>query len=213
MVGNHARFTIGEHNLHDEAGLPAPFADVLLFCEAIPPTIRQRLGSRLRGRRVLVCRDQKDLVVVVDTKQFKVTGTLYFLAHKGIEKVTPHRGTFVVKTVHRRTGRKVAFVLEHRINSWWKNERGERALRADLWHEHTDMTLRIIGDLKRENHAVFAGGDLNVPPRVKGYLGHLVEINTALDRLAHSRDVALFDFERLSPLGSDHHRIKATAEL
>lgn len=206
-------FSVGEHNLHDEGGKPTPFADVVFFCEAIPPTIRERIGLWRKRSRAIVCKRQKDLVLVLPLLDFKVEQKLYFLAHKGIAKVTPHRGTFVVLTRHRPTGRRVAFVLEHRINSWWKSERGEQRLRSTLWHRHTAMTLRVISHLKQENYTIFAGGDLNVPPDVQGYDGALTEINDALDRLACSRDASLSNFQRLGSVGSDHHRIKATAHL
>jgi hypothetical protein len=209
-----AHFTLGEHNLRDQYGLPTPFADVLLFCEAKPGRIRSRFQAWRHRRRLVVCKEQRDLVVSLPRNQFRIVETLYFKAHPGEAKVTPKRGTFVVKTVHRPTGRKVAFLLEHRINAAFPPfKRGEGVHRAELWRKHTALSLGVIAHLKHENYSIFAGGDLNTPPRVKGYGGHLVEVNSALDRLAHSRDVSLVDFERLSPVGSDHHRIKATAEL
>jgi hypothetical protein len=208
------QFTLGAHNLHDEAGRPTEFADVVLFCEAVVPSIRERMGRWVRGLRLLHPEDQPDLAILLPRRLFKVTDRYYFLAHKGITKVTPRRGTFVLKTIHRKTGRKVAFVLEHRVNAAFPPfKRGHAKIRAALWRQHTNLTLGVIADLKVENYAVFAGGDLNTPPDVKGYEGSLVEVNTALDRLAHSRDAALVDFERLSAAKSDHHRIRATAEL
>lgn len=207
-------FTIGEHNLHDEFGKPTYFADVLLFCEAITPTIRARVITWVAGLRVLSPKDQPDLCIVLPRKRFRITERQYFRAHKGIAKVTPRRGTYVVKTIERTTGRKVAFVCEHRINAAFPPfKRGEDKVRPALWRKHTDMTLSIIDGLKTDNYTIFAGGDLNVPPAVKGYEGHLHEERDALDRLACTRDAALSNFERLSPEGSDHHRIKATATL
>lgn len=209
-----AAFTIGEHNTRDQYGKVTPFADVVLFCEAERVTIRDRIALWHKRSRAIVCKDQRDLVMVLPIIDFKVEKKLYFRAHKGRHGITPHRGTFVVLTRHRATGRKVAFLLEHRINAAFAPyKRGEGLFRAELWRRHTAMTLRVISHLKQENYTIFAGGDLNVPPDVQGYGGTLTEINTALDRLACSRDAHLTDFERLSPVGSDHHRIKATAHL
>lgn len=209
-----AAFTVGEHNTRGQYGQVTPFADVVLFCEAERVTIRKRLSLWRQRSRAIVCKDQRDLVMVLPIIDFKVEKKLYFRAHKGRHGVTPHRGTFVVLTRHRVTGRRVAFLLEHRINAAFPPyERGEALFRAEMWRRHTAMTLRVISHLKQENYTIFAGGDLNVPPSVRGYDGTLTEINTALDRLACSRDAHLTDFERLSPVGSDHHRIKATAHL
>lgn len=211
-------FAVSAHNVHDWAGDPSLAADVCFIVEAEARTIRakaralrRKTGARLSGKRVLVCKQQKDLVLVVARDLFKVESVEYHLAHKGVAKVTPHRGTFVVKGRFRKTGRKAAFVVEHRINSWWKNERGEKAFRAKCWVEHTGLTLSIIGVLHMDGYVVFAGGDLNTPRNVLGYRGVLTEVSTSLDRLACSPWASLSDFRRGPKRGSDHHEIEATA--
>lgn len=212
------RFALREHNLHDWAGDPDVSADVSFFVEAEARTIRakaralrKKTSARLGGKRVLVCREQRDLVLVVSRRLFKVESVEYHLAHPGRARVTPHRGTFVVKGTFRKTGRKGAFVLEHRINSWWKDERGERAFRAKCWVGHTTLTLSIIGVLHMDGYVVYAGGDLNTPRNVLGYRGVLSEVSTSLDRLACSPWASLTDFRRGPRRGSDHHEIEATA--
>lgn len=211
-------FTASEHNVHDWAGDPSLAADVCFIVEAEAKTIRakarslrRKTSARLGGKRVFVCKQQKDLVLAVSRELFKVESVEYHLAHKGVAKVTPHRGTFVVKGRFRKTGRKVAFIVEHRINSWWKNERGEKAFRAKCWVGHTNLTLSIIGVLHMDGYVVFAGGDLNTPRNVLGYRGVLTEVSTSLDRLACSPFASLSNFRRGPKRGSDHHEIEATA--
>lgn len=211
-------FLAREHNLRDWAGDPDVTADVCFFTEAEAKTIRTKVRAwrrtaqaRLSGKRVLVCKQQRDLVLVVSRRLFKVESVEYRLAHEGVAGVTPHRGTFVVRGRFRKNGRKAAFVLEHRINSWWKNERGERAFRAKCWIGHTNLTLSIVGVLHMDGYVVFAGGDLNAPRNVLGYRGQLDEVSTSLDRLACSPWASLTGFRRGPKRGSDHHEIEATA--
>lgn len=207
-------FTLGVHNTEDENGLPTAFADVVGYVESVPASIRARYQAWRDDRRLLVCKSQRSLVVCLNKDQFRVTETLYYRAHGGEPGVTPARGTFVVKAIHRPTGRKVAFVLEHRINAAFPPfVRGEADFRQDCWSKHQALTLRVVRVLKQENYTVFAFGDLNTPSDVKGYADHLTELGHGYDRLACSRDAALSNLQRLSRKGSDHHRIKATAHL
>lgn len=210
-----AQFTLGWHNLEDEHGLPTAFADACGYCEVDVPSLRDRHREWREKRQLIVCKQQRSLALSLKRDQFRVVETLCFRAHDGKAKVTPARGTFVVKTIHRPTGRRVAFLLEHRINASFpgQTDRGEREFRAARWREHRDLSLRVIRLLKHENYAVFAMGDLNTPSSVEGYDGHLVELGHGYDRIACSRDAGLSDFRRLPRVGSDHHRIKATADL
>jgi hypothetical protein len=211
--------SFGTHNLHDTAGVPTFFADVVLFTEAVPSSIRAkvrarraRLAGRLSGYTVRVCKDQRDLVVALRRRHYKVTGVLYFPAHGGRAEVSPHRGTFVVETIERATGRRVVFIVEHRVNAAFEPFiRGEAEWRADRWAKHTAMTEAIIRKYLRDGWAVRAGGDLNTPRLVPGY-GLDIDVDergTGLDRLASS-DV-IRHFEVLSRKGSDHPRLRAVA--
>lgn len=209
-----ATFTVGTHNLADEHGLPTAFADVLGYTEAAVLGLRARYAEWREKRRLIVCQAQRSLALSLKKDLFRVTERMYLRAHEGRAGVTPARGTFVVKTIHRPTGRKVAFVLEHRINAAFPPfVRGEAAFREACWDNHQKITLNAIRVLKQENYTVFAFGDLNTPSDVEGYAGRLTELGHGYDRIACSRDAALADFQRLSRVGSDHHRIKATAEL
>lgn len=212
--------SFGTHNLHDDAGVPTFFADVVLFTEAIPTTIRAKVRARraqlrartLGGYTIRVCREQRDLVVAVRRRHYRVTAVHYFPAHGGRAEVSPHRGTFVVETIERATGRRVVFIVEHRINAAFAPWiRGEAAFRTQCWLTHTEVTEAVIRDYLANGWEVRTGGDLNTPRLTAGYHTnlHLDERGTGFDRLASSGDVR--QFEVLSRKGSDHPRLRAVA--
>lgn len=194
--------TIGTHNLLDGKAPATPFAHIIFFTEA-PRRVR---NEALDLYRVYVCKRQRDLAIAVG-------GDLagddfaehYKKAHWGIPKVTPNRGTYWLTD----DKAKVALVVEHRINAAFAPfKRGEGLFRKTMWEMHTRMTLRIVRRLKRQGYTVYSGGDLNTPRGITGYRGVLNEQGGGLDRLGSTRK--LVDVEVLSPLGSDHHRLRAT---
>ena len=87
---------------------------------------------------------------------------------------------------------------------------GQALFRRLAWWSHTRMTLRIIRRLKKRGYTVYAGGDLNTPVGVSGYKGVLNEAGRKYDRLGSTRE--LTDAKRMSRLGSDHFRLRATAK-
>jgi hypothetical protein len=223
-------FTWGGHNLHDEAGIPTMFADAVIFTEAIPHTIvddlarqttKQRAARaarhtklRLTGHRVIVCREQPDLVLVVRRRLFKIKGRSYTKYVDGIRRVTPNRGTFVVSAEHRPTGQPVAFVGEHRINAAFRPWiRGEREFRQAAWKRHTDGTWNTITRLKDSGYLVPAGGDLNTPHGIPGYPVWMTERGEGFDRLGLAGNGHMGPARLLSRKGSDHPRIVAEIRL
>ena len=214
--------SFGTHNLHDHDGVPTFFADVVLFTEAIPASIRgkaraarARLGGRLSGYTIRVCPQQRDLVVALRRRHYLVTGTSYVPVHQGRAKVTPHRGTYAVETRERATGRRVVFIVEHRINAAFPPfVRGEADFRENRWRQHTTATTSMIHRYLNRGWTVRVGGDTNTPPNVGAYEditwgdGHtFFERGNGLDRLGSS--TPLHNFERLSHRKSDHPRIVA----
>jgi hypothetical protein len=172
------------------------------------------------GYKVVVCRWQRDLVIAYRPEFFKpnrLTGRHYRLAHGGVEKVTPHRGTFWLtgrfldgseKRFHRK-GKKGALLVEHRINAAFEPFiRGEGTFRRDRWRKHTVMTLRIIRRLVRRGYLVLAGGDINTPHGVSAYEGVLNERGSHFDRLGSNGDLG--KPEVMSKEGSDHNRLRAS---
>lgn len=195
--------TIGTHNLHDLAGWPTPFADVILFTEAVPARVREFLEP---GYVVRACRWQKDLVIAWRRGTFVPTCTRYRLAHPGIPKVTPRRGTFIIEG--HLGGVPTALVAEHRINAAFPPFiRGERLYRPRMWQLHTSITRRTVRRLLERGYVVLAGGDLNTPRGVSGYKGLLREYGHGFDRIAAS--ARLEAVETLSREGSDHPRLRA----
>ena len=195
---------VGTHNTLDGAAVASPFADVLLFTEAIPRKVRIELADT---HDVYVCRYQKDLCIAIrKTLGQEKVRSHYRLVHPGIAKVTPHRGTFWLTLLLE--GKPTAVLVEHRINAAFPPfKRGERFYRPRMWRLHTKISLRIIDRQKRKGRRVLAGGDVNTPHGVVGYPG-LHEVGDHFDRLASTRPLA--EVERLSRGGSDHHRLRAT---
>lgn len=229
-------FTIGTHNLHDEAGVPTRFADLVLFTEAIPHTIEQVArpdaappltpvdqlrrstaiaATRLAGYGVVVVHPQPDLVLMYRRRLFKRRGPCHY--HRvvdGVPHVTPNRGTAWQLLEHRGTGILVAAVWEHRINAAFEPfVRGEPQFRRLSWQQHTDHTNDLIARLRDSGYLVLSGGDVNTPRGVDGYmLGS--ERGEGFDRLALAapkpREWRLSAPEYLSRKGSDHPRLRAT---
>lgn len=190
--------TLGTHNRLDGAAPVSDFADVIFWTEAASP-------ATLPGYRTRICDRQRDLMISVRVGLFGNLTPHYKRAHWGIRKVTPNRGTFWLTDDEA----KVALVCEHRINAAFAPyKRGEALFRKTMWEMHTRMTLRIIRKLKRQGYEVHAGGDLNTPHGVRGYRGVLFEVGKHYDRLGSTRPLS--DVQVLSPLGSDHNRLRAT---
>lgn len=215
--------TIGTHNLHDEDGVPSFFATVIGFTEAIAKTIRGRNRARLakgkarlRGYTIRVCARQRDLVMALKRRHYKVTGTRYVAVHKGEPEVTPHRGTFVVETVRRKgrlrraTGRREVFLLAHRINAAFPPfKRGEALFRKARWTEHAGTDAELVDQYLADGWVVHLMGDLNTPRGVRGTnLPH--EVGHGYDRLASSKPLRHVRY--LSRMGSDHPRLRADME-
>lgn len=198
--------TLGTHNLHDATGHPTPFADVILFTEAIHSEVRDELGTT---HNVYVCRFQKDLVIAI-SKRLE-TGTVrehYRLVHPGVAKVTPHRGEFWLTLTLE--GKPTAIQVGHWINAAFPPyRRGEARFRRAMWRRHQRTSLRIIRRHIRKGRRVLAGGDLNAVRGVKGYAGVLHEVGEHYDRLAST--TRLRSPEVMSRMGSDHPRLKAIA--
>lgn len=215
--------TIGTHNLHDETGIPTFFADAIGFTEAIPSTIRARMRARwanararLAGYTMRVCSHQRDLVMALRRRHYKVTRTRYVPVHGGRAKVTPHRGTFVVETIRRKgrlrrpRGRREVFLLAHRINAAFPPfKRGEAQFRADRWTDHAATDAALARKYRAAGWVVHILGDLNTPRGVKGTrLPH--EVGHGFDRIGST--VRLRRVQYLSRKGSDHPRLRATID-
>lgn len=196
--------TFATHNLHDQTGTPSAPAEIMLFTEAIPERVRAALEPL--GYVVAPCRQQRDLVIAWKRGTFTPRRKRYRLAHPGIAKVTPHRGTYWI--VGRLHGKRAVLLVEHRINAAFPPyRRGEATFRRLSWSWHTRLTLRQIRRFRRQGLLVIAGGDLNTSHGVSGYRGELHEAGAHFDRLGSTQPIRAV--ELLSRMGSDHPRLKA----
>jgi hypothetical protein len=200
--------TFGTHNTLDGAGRETPFADVIIFTEAMGRQVRAGLE---RTHRVWVCKQQKDLVLAVHQRlNPRMVGQEYRKVHGGRVLVTPKRGSW--RTDLDLLEVPVSGVWDHRINAAWPPFiRGEEDFRPRMWKKHDGVTNAMIRDAKHWAHVVLAGGDPNTPKRVDAYDSLRYEVGEGKDRLASNRE--LTDVQELSKAGSDHHRLRASVQL
>ena len=195
--------TIGTHNLLDGKAPATPFADIIFFTEVLNapgPSIGTGYKTYITGK-------QRDLAISVHESLGWNLTPRYSKALFGAKKVSPHRGTLLLTD----DVAKVALIVEHRINAAFPPyKRGEALFRRLAWWSHTRLTLKIIRRLKKKGYTIYAGGDLNTPVGVSGYKGVLNEVGRKYDRLGSTRE--LTDAKRLSRLGSDHFRLRATVK-
>lgn len=216
-------FTFGTHNLHDESGVPTFFADVVIFTEAIAPTIIAKAKrksahakARLAGYRVIVCHQQPDLVIAFRRRLFKRRGPLsYERKVDGVAHVTPNRGTAWLAVEHRASGALFAVVAEHRINAAFRPFiRGEAAFRQAAWRRHTAYSCSLVTRLSDSGYVALPGGDLNTPRDQAGYptVRGLQELGEHWDRLAVAPRWAwsIDHLAQLTRKGSDHPRLRVT---
>jgi hypothetical protein len=194
--------TIGTHNLHDHAGEPTFFADVVFFTECIGPKVREACPA---GFQVMVCPQQPDLAIAFREDLFTPTRSTYRRAHPGEAGFTPNRGTFVVFG----RGLDLALIVEHRIEKSFNPHASRLAERQQLWAKHTRLTAGIIRRQHRRGGKVLAGGDLNTWTGHTGYSGLLDETGVSLDRLGASPGIGLAAPCYLTSKGSDHKRLRA----
>lgn len=205
--------TFGTHNLHDAQGQPTPFADIVLFAEVAPEKLLS-VFSRIRGYELIVCKQQRDLAIAYKRKVFEPEEAYYRLAHVGLTKVTPSRGTFAL--AGRLLGNAAVITNEHRINAAFPPYvRGEASLRKLCWETHTTSTIAWHREWFKQGRWILAGGDDNAPKDVSAYRGTLAEVGGGYDRLAatKTKGLQLHSPKYLGRAGSDHPRLRATLEV
>jgi hypothetical protein len=210
------RVSLGGHNLLDGDGTPTAFADIIGFTEApARAVVRRSLGWRVRGGYRLFSKGDPSMILALRVGLFGPASSQFHMAHRsgqfyGIPNTTPMRGTLVVKT-RTKAGRKVAFMVSHRIN---KSERShqepsmseaERKLRAALYADHEALDIDLADGLLKHGFPVVAIGDYN---RHGGLVfdGMLDERGQGADRICASHSVYLGPISWLGHVGSDHPR-------
>lgn len=206
------RLTVGTHNLLDGVGRATPFADLILFTEAVPYAVRQDIGDT---HAVRSCPQQRDLTIAwnldLDVQEI---GDFYHLAHNGRAEVTPHRGTWV--QLLKIEGERIKVPVTHRINAAHPPYiRGEAAFRRRNWQHHKRIDTGIVRRAIDTDWHVIAGGDYNTPPHVLAFplrLG-LAEEKRGLDRIATTGRIVPGSVDVLSHAGSDHPRLRVEVTL
>lgn len=147
--------------------------------KAGPPGWAERYTSRLL----------KGLAIDWNPDVFEVDKTGASLAHIGMAKFSPNRGTLWATGRLVETGQKVAVLCAHRINDPDGSERSFGPVRKLLWGTHAALDRRLIDRFERRGHLVFYGGDVNhrtdrLEPLHRVLMGRY-------DALAHTPDAAV----------------------
>lgn len=194
------------HNQQDRATENGG-ADVYCLTERARTTQLKDYEAYVPGRN-------RSLGIYTDPDVLVVRRRRYKVAHPGLARVTPSRGTAYVKCRMVETGQKVAVLCGHRVNDHdgaagrpgnWFRRRG--------WHAHRRLDARIVRSLERRGYLVVYGGDVN--DRDRGVLAPLVDVFGVgtFDRIAASRPVRAVIRHASRRGGSDHRAYVATLRL
>lgn len=197
--------TWGTHNMADRA-VATPFADVIGWTEAKAGDCIE--GDLPRHYETVVCRRQKSLALSFDARRFKLLGKRYHRAHDGEAKISPGRGTWVIRLRDRHTRDTFTVLLTHRVNNaHGPVKRPGRDVRERFWRMSYALDAALLRHV-RTDHTV-ALGDLNksagrVWPRLN-------QTGRGYDRIGWSTSLRrIGEVDVLSPMGSDHHRKRIT---
>lgn len=199
---------VGTHNLnvHDGKAEARGFAAWLMFTEAK----RGEVAVELTDDYVVdECRLQRALVVAWRVGTFTRTGSTYRLAHPGLRKVTPHRGTYAVLGVDAED-KATALVVEWRVNGARPPyRRGEATLRRMLHAIHGRVTRRMVNRLRDKGYVVHVAGDPNLPrwERAYPYLPYEVKSSSGPDRIGSTR--RLGEVTEVKAAEAIHPRLRA----
>jgi hypothetical protein len=202
------RLRQGSHNQGDEAASPDSGWDVQCLTERSSDA-QPNWADRHKSRML------KGLAIDWNPDVLDVRRKDSFIAHYGIPKVTPNRGTLWIEaTLTTAAWIDVAVVCSHRIND---NDGSDHPvtkwIRRRRWDRHDRKDRRLFRRLERRGFLVLYGGDIN--DRTAGIEPLVRELNGRYDALGHSVDKRL----RLCGIttggrdGSDHQRFTATYEI
>lgn len=149
-----ALLRVATHNQGDRAASPDHGWDVQCLTERSP-------GPGPVWARRHTARGIKGLAIDHDPRVLRSVARGSALAHLGVPRLTPARGTLWECYRHVPTGRRVAVVCDHRINDPRGRVRALPLVRWSLWRLHRLVTRRVIRRLQRRGYAVFYGGDPN----------------------------------------------------
>lgn len=130
------------------------------------------------------------------------------IAHIGLAKVTPTRGTlYVLGITHvSNTGDTIplAVICSHRLNDPDGDTRAYGPIRRLIWNVHARLDARLARRFERQGYVVLFGGDINdreagLAPLVRQLRGHY-------DALGYTRSkrVHLTNLSSIGRRGSDH---------
>lgn len=155
----------------------------------------------------------KGLAIDYDPDVFEVHKRRFAVAHPGIPKRSPRRGTLWVKGVWLSTGTKVAVVCSHRINNAsGPVKRSHRALAERLWKRHEALDARISRRLIKRGYVVLFGGDINNHTALLTPLTRAAKTFRHYDAIGYS-GARLLSCETSSGGGSDHAAFTAIFDV
>lgn len=197
---------LATHNCGDVAETPATGWDVQCLTERsskpLPKHVERHTSKRLKGLAI----DWDPDVLTVRKRGAK-------MAHPGLAKFSPNRGTIWVEGFLTEAPEvKVAVVCSHRLNDPHGARRSFGPIRELIWKVHAAQDRRLFERLSKRGFVVLYGGDINdrtagLEPLTRLLRGHY-------DALGYSKGARpVGQPVNGGRLGSDHARYTQTFEV
>lgn len=197
-----SQFILRAHNQHDQ-GVENGNYDVACLTEC-SNTVSGNV-ERYRSRFVKgVAIDWNPDVIEVWAKGFRI-------AHPGILKRTPRRGTVFIRGRHLASKRKVAVLCSHRINQRYEGRFPRIAIK--FWNLHAALDKRLIKRLIKHDYLVFLGSDINDRHAGLSPLMRALETLGFNDAVGYMTNANIVSCERGPRNGSDHFTFTAKFNL
>lgn len=214
-------FRLGSHNvLHGNARI-TDFAGVIGWQEVTHRADRRKLVNTLGpGYRHYIPQHHRAAAIPISWRHrnFRLLSWRSVMTHEGRRDVTPSRWINVVHLQHRRTGKRIVVVNTHFISEAFKMGASYLYWRQHRWFTHRNALVANLAQIRRfhPRAALFVVGDFNH----RGYLDlsrwglrplRRAPGSTPIDQLYAGRPGTGNCVQRLSRVGSDHHRWRAMA--
>lgn len=219
-TGPFGAFRIGSHNVLHGKALFTGFAGVIGWQEVTHRADRQKLLAGLGpGYRHYVPATHRAAAIPVSWRHrnFQYVTSRSVKTHEGRKDITPSRWINVVHLRHRRTGERVVVVNTHFISGAFTPGHNAPVWRRHQWFVHRNALVANLAQIRKfhPRAAVFVLGDFNH----QGYLDLSrfrlrplrIGAGKPIDQLYAGRPGTANCVQKLSRVGSDHHRWRAMA--
>lgn len=213
-------FRLGSHNVLHGNAVFTGFAGVIGWQEVTDRGDRRKLVAQLGpGYRHYIPATHHAAAIPVSWRHrnFQYVTSRSVKTHEGRKHITPSRWINVVHLRHRRTGERVVVVNTHFISGAFTPGHNAPMWRRHHWFVHRNALVANLAQIRKYHPraAVFVLGDFNH----KGYLDLSrfrlrplrLGVSKPIDQLYAGRPGTANCVQKLSRVGSDHHRWRAMA--